>query len=218
MTPPRRVLSYAEAAFSTDENGRILSWNQAAKRLLGYSAADAQGRPCHEVLRGRDVFGNPYCRDHCNAQEMSRQQLEVHPFEMDVQRASGNLFRASVRIVSLPDARRPGRCTLFHLLSPVNRAREVERIVCQLLSDAGSLVPGRVAASSIDSTPPAAPLSPREMQVLRHLAQGASTVQIAESLFISVSTVRSHVQNNLGKLDAHSKLEAVSRARRQGIL
>lgn len=61
-------------------------------------------------------------------------------------------------------------------------------------------------------------LSPREVDVLRCLARGASTAGTADELCISAHTVRSHVQHILEKMDAHSKLQAVSIALRQGII
>jgi DNA-binding NarL/FixJ family response regulator len=61
-------------------------------------------------------------------------------------------------------------------------------------------------------------LSKRELDVLRLMAEGASTAELARQLFISVHTVRSHVRHILEKLGAHSKLEAVSIALREGII
>ncbi len=61
-------------------------------------------------------------------------------------------------------------------------------------------------------------LSARELEVLRHLADGQTTASIAKSLFVSPHTVRSHVRGILEKLDAHSKLEAVAIALREGIV
>jgi NarL family two-component system response regulator LiaR len=64
----------------------------------------------------------------------------------------------------------------------------------------------------------AQPLTDREMDVLRHLASGRSTEQIADSLYISVLTVRSHVKSILAKLGVHSKLEAVTYALHLGLI
>lgn len=61
-------------------------------------------------------------------------------------------------------------------------------------------------------------LTAREMEVLRLMAQGCSNRDIAHTLVMSVNTVRCHVRNLILKLDSHSKLEAVARAVRQGIL
>lgn len=62
------------------------------------------------------------------------------------------------------------------------------------------------------------PLTSRETQVLLLLADGLSNQQICEVLFISASTLRNHVQNILGKLHAHSRLEAVAIALRERLI
>ena len=61
-------------------------------------------------------------------------------------------------------------------------------------------------------------LSAREREVLELLGAGVSTANIAAQLFLSVHTVRNHVQSILTKLGAHSKLEAVAIATREGLL
>jgi DNA-binding NarL/FixJ family response regulator len=61
-------------------------------------------------------------------------------------------------------------------------------------------------------------LTSREHEVLELLAEGASTVTIAERLVVSPHTVRNHVQRILVKLEVHSKLEAVAVALRLGLV
>ncbi len=61
-------------------------------------------------------------------------------------------------------------------------------------------------------------LTAREREILGFLADGLSNREIAEQLIVSVHTVRNHVQGLLGKLNAHSKLEAVAIANREGII
>ena len=78
----------------------------------------------------------------------------------------------------------------------------------------------RVAASrdrSFDRAP-IEPLTPRELEVLRALTEGLSTGEISARLVIAPNTLRTHVQNIMGKLHAHSKLEAVAFALRNGIV
>ena len=58
------------------------------------------------------------------------------------------------------------------------------------------------------------PLTPRELEVLRALTDGLSTPEICDKLFIAPNTLRTHVQNIMGKLRVHSKLEAVAFALR----
>ncbi len=61
-------------------------------------------------------------------------------------------------------------------------------------------------------------LSPRELEVLALIARGASNQEIADALFISVGTVKSHINHILGKLCAQNRTEAVARARELGII
>jgi DNA-binding NarL/FixJ family response regulator len=65
---------------------------------------------------------------------------------------------------------------------------------------------------------PAHDLTTREREILELIAEGLTNGAIAKRLFISVNTVRNHVQNILAKLDAHSKLEALSIAIRDGLI
>jgi len=62
------------------------------------------------------------------------------------------------------------------------------------------------------------PLTPRELEVLRALTEGLATPDICERLFIAPNTLRTHVQNIMGKLRVHSKLEAVAFALRHGLV
>ncbi|MBL8779269.1 MAG: response regulator [Acidimicrobiales bacterium] len=63
-----------------------------------------------------------------------------------------------------------------------------------------------------------ATLSLREIEVLELVAAGLPNKAIGERLYLSVHTVRNHVQRILEKLHVHSKLEAVSVAVREGII
>ncbi len=62
------------------------------------------------------------------------------------------------------------------------------------------------------------PLSERELEVLRLLAEGCTNREVGERLVISLSTVKGHISNIIGKLDARNRTEAVARARQLGIL
>jgi DNA-binding NarL/FixJ family response regulator len=61
-------------------------------------------------------------------------------------------------------------------------------------------------------------LTPREREVLQALADGKSNREIAEALYISVETQRTHMVNILNKLGAHSQLQALVVAVRNGIV
>jgi LuxR family maltose regulon positive regulatory protein len=72
------------------------------------------------------------------------------------------------------------------------------------------------AASS--AAKPPEPFSERELEVLRLIASGKSNRRIAEDLYVSMGTVKTHINNLYRKLDTHSRTQAVARARESGLL
>ena len=67
-------------------------------------------------------------------------------------------------------------------------------------------------------TDPLTPLSEREREVLVLLAQGCSNREIAEKLIFTVATAKKHAENIYGKLGAHSRTQALARARELDLL
>jgi PAS domain S-box-containing protein len=78
----------------------------------------------------------------------------------------------------------------------------------------GVVLPGKPGGRA----PRAAQLTSRQNQVLQLLGEGASTEQIAAMLHLSKETVRNHIRHILRALGAHSRLEAVAKAHREGLL
>ncbi|MQS11879.1 response regulator transcription factor [Streptomyces kaniharaensis] len=76
----------------------------------------------------------------------------------------------------------------------------------------------RLAAEPAPASAPAVPqLTARETEVLRLVAKGLSYRQIADRLVLSHRTVQNHVQNTLGKLQLHNRVELVRYAIEQGL-
>ncbi len=61
-------------------------------------------------------------------------------------------------------------------------------------------------------------LSEREIEVLEQLSKGLSYTLIAENLILSPSTIRKHIENIYKKLQVHSKIEAVQKAKNNKII
>lgn len=61
-------------------------------------------------------------------------------------------------------------------------------------------------------------LSTREVEVLEQLSKGLSYTVIADHLFLSPSTIRKHIENIYKKLQVHSKIEAVQKAKNHNII
>ena len=56
-------------------------------------------------------------------------------------------------------------------------------------------------------------LSKRELEILNLLAEGHSNQEIGAKLFISISTVKTHIQNLFEKLDVKRRIQAIEKAR-----
>jgi len=78
---------------------------------------------------------------------------------------------------------------------------------------------GKVLASMKDrSSNPAVDLTPRELQVLRHVGYGLSNDEIARSLSVSIETIKEHVQNILRKMVMKDRTQAAVWAVKQGLV
>ena len=62
------------------------------------------------------------------------------------------------------------------------------------------------------------PLTEREIEVLRLIAEGFSNQAIAARLYVSLNTVKAHTRSIYSKLDVHSRVSAVARGRTLGIV
>lgn len=76
---------------------------------------------------------------------------------------------------------------------------------------------GRTVAGGRAGVHPLSILTPREKEVLRRIAAGQSTVQMAREMNVTTGTLRTYVKNVLAKLGAHSRLEAAALASREAL-
>lgn len=180
---------------------RVEGWNEGATRILGYARQDALGRVCHEVFQGRDRCGNQVCGKNCPAQARLRLGELVPTRDVLARDQSGRKVWLSLTTVVPPPMYRDG-CLLLHVFREMALPPELERLVAERLRGEGRPSPLDV-------------LSMREREVLRLLAEGAGTAEIARRLYISPATARNHIQHILGRLQVGSRLEAVALALRE---
>jgi LuxR family transcriptional regulator, maltose regulon positive regulatory protein len=92
--------------------------------------------------------------------------------------------------------------------------RLLDLLVSAERADAELVLTRAVAAPRHPSDALPEPLSTRELDVLRLMAEGQTNTDIAETLVIAVSTVKSHVNSIFGKLGVSTRAQAIARARR----
>jgi len=87
-----------------------------------------------------------------------------------------------------------------------------------LIAEIRSLLAGRTPAPPAATQPPLEPLSDSEIRVLRYLPTNLSAREIANELYVSTNTVKTHMHHLYAKLGTHRRGEAVERARALGLL
>jgi PAS domain S-box-containing protein len=192
-----------DGAFVIGADGRIVFWNRAAERILGYTAREVTGRPCCDVMQGWDGHDNRLCYEGCHVRALVNQGDPVQNFDMRTRTKAGQPVWVNISILHVPNARPGG--LIIHLFRDVTASRELLRLVHERLAQAQ----GREEGAG-----PAEPLTRRELEVLRLLAAGVRSRDMAERLHVSPATIKNHVQNILVKLNVHSRLEAVAYAHR----
>jgi DNA-binding CsgD family transcriptional regulator len=203
-------------ALASDSDHHIVFWNRGAERIFGRSAAETLGRRCHDVLGGRDVFGNRFCSADCTVMAMARRHEPVHGFEIQVSPTGIATKAIGVTILQIPGSR-PELFTVVHIFQQIDEASRLGRVLASL----GARGPGQplvAMPAHAESIPrePAPPLTEREKEILSWVAEGLQNKEIADKLGISLATVRNHIHNILEKLEVHSKLEALALAFRNG--
>lgn len=197
-----------DAGFAIDAEGQIVLWNPAAESLLGYPAREVVGRQCCDLLLGDDDSGNRLCCRDCHATDPRKARAPVQSVDMRVVTKAGATIW--VNVSTLRVSRDESGDRTVHLLRDVTATREILALIRERLAIPAMVMPtgpnGRCA------------LTRREVEILNLISTGLSTKDAAERLAVSPATVRNHVQNILGKLGAHSRLEAVAYATRRRLI
>lgn len=196
-----------DGAFAIGADGRIVLWNRAAERLLGYEAREVMGRPCCDVFVGRDDKDNRLCYRGCHVMTLVKMSEPVQSFDMRTRTKAGRGVWLNVSVLGFSGNGRGGPLTL-HLFRDVTATKELLTLVHE-----------RLAPPADGERPTAASaLTRREIEVLRLMSEGLNTAAAAARLHVSPATIRNHVQNLFGKLGVHSRLEAVAYATKHRLL
>lgn len=210
--------SYGAYAVSVEQE--IVFWNRTTERVLGFSSREVLGQRCREIASRTGTRGlTPECVDGCPSIRYLRSGLIPPPAHLSLLCSSGSYKRVSTTPMVIPGMLNGGP-VLFHLFDDAG----------ELEDDRRSESPARLEAEvhkchalpqesqSTQLTDDTSHLSRRELEVLQLVAEGWETSPMAGRLGISLHTVRNHIRNLRHKLGASSKLEAVVKGLRLGIV
>jgi PAS domain S-box-containing protein len=201
----------ADGAFAVAQNGIIRFWSRSAERLLGFTRSEVLNCHCSAVLEGCDAAGSPLCVPDCPVMRLAERGELIPSYDLDVRTAQGRRW-INVSIITAHTAN--GEQSLIHLIRDIDVRKQQERIMQAILVQLKALTESGMAPRD----EPPLDLTDQEARVLHLLAGGQTTPAIARDLGVTSATVRNHVQHVLHKLSAHSRLQAVVRAAKQGLL
>ncbi|MFN3477697.1 MAG: LuxR C-terminal-related transcriptional regulator, partial [Candidatus Methylomirabilales bacterium] len=154
----------------------------------------------------------------CRDLAMAERGEPIPPYDLLALTKGGRQVWLNVSHLVVP-FKRSDRFALVHIFRDVSRRKEIEQFVQEFSSSLTKLSESRRSDSSQRlSSDPVKSLTPRELQVLKLMAEGFGTKAIAEKLLISPSTVGNHIQSIFSRLRVHSRLEAVALAFRLRLL
>lgn len=197
----------ADAVFVVGPDHRIVHWDARAESLTGLMAEEVVGKPSHEVLRGECEGGGSFYAHECSVMRLARAGQPVPSYDMCVSTRWSRKQWVGVSVLSVDSEEGPYLVHLLRDSQKTHETLEMARGLIQLSSRASAPDPRDVPA-----------LTPRQLEVLKLLAEGRSAREIGQGLYLSEATVRNHVRSLLQALGAHSQLEALAMARKLGLL
>ncbi|GIX49352.1 MAG: hypothetical protein KatS3mg131_3563 [Candidatus Tectimicrobiota bacterium] len=208
----------ADGVYAVDAAQRIVFWNGAAERIMGYRAEEVLGRACHEVFRGEPRPGCLECLPECPVMLAAQRHEPVPTYNVLSRTKGGETILLNVSVVVPP--RPTGVYTAIHLFRDATHQLRYETFVDQIVCAAARLPqPQTTLPRTLPGLAPGqAPLSAREKEVLYLLVQGRAARDIADTLCISYATVRNHLQAILRKLGVRSQREAIKVALEQRLV
>jgi len=207
----------ADAAFVLDRNGVVAAWNKPAEKLFGIGSETAVGNQCSDVLHGVDECGQ-VCTVDCAVKLHAIRHEPMSTYDIQADTGKGKVWFSMTVMM----AERGGTADGYtlHIARSADLKKRFEHLLRDFVVKETSLADTALGPmiSVKNSVTHLTDLSSREIEVLKLLALGESTKKIADKLFISPTTVNNHVQSILKKLSAHTRLEAVRRAEKAGII
>jgi LuxR family maltose regulon positive regulatory protein len=150
-----------------------------------------------------------------------RTLITIYLLQARILSAQGRKVAARDRVESALDLAAPQgylRALLDEGQQVATMLPEVRHVAPQFVDSLLEAFSGKAALAEGTADSPVEPLTERELEILRLIAAGRSNPEIAESLYLSLNTVKWHAKNLYGKLGVSNRVEAAARAQELGVL
>ncbi|HEY7343733.1 MAG TPA: LuxR C-terminal-related transcriptional regulator [Ktedonobacterales bacterium] len=227
--------SLAFGIFVVDDTHRIISWNESAAQTLGFDAETTLGRTCEEMLALLRTHDVPLCPEVINtvegAESADARWTDPHAHQrrdtpMRVRVVTQDGAPRWLEVSVLQARKLDGSACVVHIFRDATDDAERQKhsaVAADAFRHPGSILHlpvGLAETPNVDDAPilTVEHLTPREHEVLKLLAQGMATIEIATTLGISRVTARNHVTRVIEKLGVKTRLQAVLAASHLGLI
>jgi PAS domain S-box-containing protein len=204
-----------DAAFTVDLQGEIRTWNKAAEKLFGYPSSLAVGKACAALVGGTVNGSTPVCCESCDILECVRVGRNVSNYDMEIRTSAGERVWVNVSLLVASNEHTQRRLVV-HLMRDIHGRKKAEQLTSEVLRVAKSLV--KAMDGNEGEMPPMLPLTAQEKKILKVLATGKTTKEVAAELRISTATLRNHISHINQKLHTKSRIEAVMQALKRRLI
>jgi len=199
----------ADGAFAIDDEMRIVYWNKAAERILGFTEGDVTGQFCYQLLQGRDEGRHFICKTQCRVAKLALHSKPVPNYDVHMNTKGGETCRLNMSVFTYQMDGVNDKEIIVHLFHDLNH-KDIDEMDLDKLIKVFSRYHDIQHRNGDELDSYRNMLTSREREILSLLADGHSTSDITQRLSLSTNTVRNHIQHILQKLQVHTRLEAVA--------
>ena len=198
-----------DAVYVVGPDYTIVHWDERMEALSGVLSEEALGKPCYEAVMGEGKEGQPFCAHGCSVMHLAQEGRPVSSYEMRIRTRSGRRRWVSASNLTIETEEGPYLVHLLRDSQGTHDTLEMAKGLIQLSTKQDAPAPRRKDVPA---------LTPRQLEVLKYLAEGKNAREIGDELYLSQATIRNHIRALLEALGAHSQLEVLAKARQMGIL
>lgn len=215
------MASSTDGVFAVGADNKIVFWNKSAQKIMGYKPKEVLGKSYKEIIPATDFNGNPVCLKKTGFKKENNNDVNrVHNYEIITHSIKANRIWLSISVFYVPEGLDKYGMSVY-IFRDITRQKIYEKIIKEVISKTDIADQLKITIPSIkkdNNISPPNRLTTREREVLLLLADGYSTKFISSNLYIALSTLRKHIRNIYSKLQAHSMLDAVAKARQNNLI
>src|SRR3972149_3647040 len=156
------VKAAADGVHIVAADQRVIFWNSAASRILGYEAKEVVGRFCFDVVAGGDYQGNPFCRRSCPTIQAAIRGKSVPNYDVLSRSKDGRDVWLNMSVLPVSDPAGDGHLAV-HLFRDVSKRRRAEILAQQTIAAVSQYSPSADDPADAGGYPaPQPPLTRRE--------------------------------------------------------